>query len=547
MALTMDTVASVKGLTVTTTQGYTLTRIGNKSLREGDTIYTDGKYVYGMEGSGGKQLPMLPSMNYLFFVPASPEKMGIYGFYPSFNKPVFVCNAELKAIFMGANDAYQGTNKWNNLENVVNIASGKEIVSSYSDDYNVWTTGVNRPGLDQCVSRNGDYLELRAGQKKTRVTNEPFGTQFDQYLDSAILFKNGEIVDSPITSKWYGNNDDNCAPFWGHINEDGSYQCLCHGYLDRAFWDINHNDDYCDMSEETWGENIVERKELKFPPTPPVGANALESKDDGKFHLYKDTESGTEEIFSASSIDAICAYKDSSGRKPFTDAYFALGEFKRYTENILWKYDSTIGKREKISYTVTERRFYQCEPTSDELPINGATKRYILCYHENNVYRNGKYVPIYKNIAMYENTETGFWERYWFCTDEYNDYPLKRDDVYNHLYRYSTKPVDVQVGTDRNGNPIMMTYFEDDSVYPADITYTCCGYISDAPITNAVQINGNRYALLTSGGIVVVNKATGESKKVFNGGIGYYNTRLIKTSRNVINTIKRVLPKKGGD
>lgn len=61
MALTMDTVASVNGLTVTTTQGYTLTRIGNKSLRKGDTIYTDGKYVYGMEGSGGKQLPMLTS------------------------------------------------------------------------------------------------------------------------------------------------------------------------------------------------------------------------------------------------------------------------------------------------------------------------------------------------------------------------------------------------------------------------------------------------------------------------------------------------------
>ena len=60
------TVASVNGLTVKTSQGYTLTRIGNKSLREGDTIYTDGKYVYGMEGSGGKQLPILPSVNYYY-------------------------------------------------------------------------------------------------------------------------------------------------------------------------------------------------------------------------------------------------------------------------------------------------------------------------------------------------------------------------------------------------------------------------------------------------------------------------------------------------
>ncbi|WP_298461272.1 hypothetical protein [uncultured Mitsuokella sp.] len=545
-------VASVNGLTVTTTQGYTLTRIGNKSLREGDTIYTDGKYVYGMEGSGGKQLPMLPySVNYLFFNPYSTDTMkpGIYGFYKSFCKPVFVCDADYKPLFIGANNAYQGLDIYHRgIEDVIEIGIGKKIESSFSNDYNVWSTGADRPGLDQCVSNDGYYLELRAGQVKQTVIYEPFGTTHEEYLAGAILLKNGEIVDASIIAKWYGDNEDNVSPIMAHINDDGSYQCLCYGFLSNSSLDINHNSDYCDMPDDS--NDIVEKQNVKFPPTPPVGANALESKDDGKFHLYRDTESGTEEVLATKSLNEICAYKDSSGRKPFDNVYFALCEFKSYSEYILFKYDSNIGEREKVSYTVTERKYYNCSVLSDEPNIDGARKRYILSYNEKNVYRNGKYVPIYENIAIYENEETGFYERYWFCTDEYETYPLKRDEVYDYRYKYTTKPIDIQVGTDLYGNPIMMTYVEDNSVNPSDISYICCGFTSKSPIKNAIQISGNRYVLLigaygNDSGIVVVNKSTGEHRKAFDCGIGYFNTRLVKTSRNVINTIKRVLPKEG--
>lgn len=551
MALTMDTVASVNGLTVTTAQGYTLTRIGNKSLREGDTIYTDGKYVYGMEGNGGKQLPMLPSVNYLFFNPYSTDTMkpGIYGFYKSFNKPVFVCDAENQPIFIGANNAYQGLYTYHSgIDDAVEIGTDKKIEADFSDDYNVWTTGTDRPGLDQCVSRDGDYLELRAGQVKQTVTNEPFGSTFYQYLEGAILFKNGEVVDAPVIAKWYGNDDDNAGPFWGHINDDGSYQCLCSGWLTNSFYDINHNKDYCDMPEDTQGENVVERKKIEFPPTPPIGANALESEDDGKFHLYRKTNSGVDEVLATASISDIYAYTDSDGRKPFSDAYFALCEFKRYSETITWKYDSRIGKREKISYNVSERKFYECMPKSDEQVEDGIEKSYTLCYHEKNIYRNGKYVPLYKTAAYYRNDATGFYLSYYFYTDEYDAYPLERDEVNNRSFKYEINPVDVQIGTDLSGNPIMMTVF-------GDGRYECCGFNTESPIKNAVQIDGNRYTLMIGGagkdsGIVVINKATGKYRKVYDAsiyGMCYYNTRLVKTSRNVINTIKRVLPKRGGD
>lgn len=548
------TVASVNGLMVKTSQGYTLTRIGNKSLRKGDTIYTDGKYVYGMEGSGGKQLPILPSVNYLFFNPygIDGKNPGIYGFYRTFSKPVFVCKSPYRPIFIGVNNAYQEPLEYGTCD-VVEISSGKEITNTYSDDYNVWTTGIDRPGLDQCVSSNGDYMEIRAGQVKQTVTNEPFGTQFTQSLGAAILFKNGEVVDSPVLAKWYGNNNDDCSPFMAHINDDGSYQCLCHGNLDRSFWEINKNGDYCDMDEDTWGEDFVESKKVKFPPTPPVGANFYESKDDGKFHLYKRDKSGTKEVFASASIDAICAYKDSSGRVPFADAYFALEEFKRYGEEILWKYDSSTGKREKISYTVTERRFYQCVPRSDEPVEDGTVKSYILSLKDDKVYRNGAYVQTYTSTALYDNKETGLFERYWFCTEPYDSYPLKRDETYNYRYRYSSKPVDIQIGTDLSGKPIMMTYLEDNSVQPlSKRTYSCCGYTSKSPIKHAVHLGGSRYVLLIgsyveSSGIMVVNSATGEHRKAFNGGLGYYNTRLTKSSRNLINTIKKVLPEKAGD
>ena len=540
MALTMDTVASVNGLTVTTTQGYTLTRIGNKSLREGDTIYTDGKYVYGMEGNGGKQLPMLPSVNYLFFNPYSTDTMkpGIYGFYKSFSKPVFVCDAERKALFIGANNAYQGTNNWGSgvntgLEHVKEISSEKEIISSYPDTWGVYPSGLYRPGLDQCVASNGDYLELRAGADYIPNTSS-----------RVILFRNGEIVDYFITQKKYGYVTDLCgASNIAHVNEDGSYQFFCSGISDRH----NNFSDYGDKPDEY--SHIIERAKIIFPPTPPVGANVYKDEDDGKFHLYKDTNSGTEEIFATSSIDEICSYTDPSGRKPFSDCYFALYEFISYSEEVLWKCDSAKkGEREKIAYYINESLHYECNPISNELPIDGAKKRLICCYNDYDVRRNGISVPTYETYAIYENTDTGFFERYWFCTEKYNKFPLDKDDIDHINYGHKNGSADMRIGTDLSGKPIMMTcYFDMSEYFMSHIKYTCCGYTSDSFIKNAVQISEYRYALLTGEGIIVVNTKTGEHRKSFDGDVCYYNTRLVKTSRNVINTIKRVLPKKGGD
>ena len=211
-------------------------------------------------------------------------------------------------------------------------------------------------------------------------------------------------------------------------------------------------------------------------------------------------------------------------------------------------YGSSIlaNKREKIAYYINESRNYICEPCSDELPIDGAEKRLTCSYHEYDKKRNGKTVPIYTTSAIYENNDTGFFKRYWFCTEKYNDNPLSREPVSYIRHSYKNGSSNIRVGTDLSGNPIVMTcYFDMYRDFVSDVTYTCCGYTTDSYIKHAVQISGNLYALLLGDGIILVNKATGKYRKAFDGNVCYYNTRLVKTSRKVINTIKRVLPKKG--
>lgn len=533
-------VQSDNGGTITTTDGKTYQKIGNFFGYAGMPIFTHDNICYGnLVSGGGGGSAALPSVNYLFFNPYSTDTMkpGIYGFYKSFSKPVFVCDAEHKALFIGANNAYQGTNDYSSsgigeLEHVKEISSGKEIVSSWPDNYSIYETGEYRPNLDQCVASNGDYLELTAG-----------ANLIPNAISRVFLFRNGKIVDYFITEKKYGYVTDLCgASKIAHVNEDGSYQFFCSGISDTH----NNFSDYGDKPDEY--SHMIERAKIIFPPTPPVGANVYKDEDDGKFHLYKDTNSGTEEIFATSSIDEICSYTDPSGRKPFSDCYFALYEFVNYSEEIWWKCDSAKkGEREKIAYYVDERRYYECETISDELPIGGAEKSLSCSYHDYDVKRNGKTIPVYSTYAIYRNDDTGFYERYWFCTEKYNNHPLHKEEVPHNRYGYKNGSADIRIGTDLSGKPIMMTCYFDVHRGVNDVKYTCCGYTTDSYIKNAVQISANLYALLTGEGIIVVNAKTGEHRKSFDGDVCYYNTRLIKTSRNVINTIKRVLPKKGGD
>lgn len=231
MALTMDTVASVKGLTVTTTQGYTLTRIGNKSLREGDTIYTDGKYVYGMEGSGGKQLPILPSVNYLFLC-NDRKNPGIYGFRSSFQKPVFVCKIPpyyYRALYVGKNGCYYGNSESSSdpcREGTAYDVGGdnnqKQIF--YDETYdkeklygiNFWTTGSSYNNcFDAVVTDNNDFICIHSGHIIS-------GFDSNAYL---IVYKNGKLNKSVRLSNYYDSR-----LVWAHIDDDGTvqyvYNCL---------------------------------------------------------------------------------------------------------------------------------------------------------------------------------------------------------------------------------------------------------------------------------------------------------------------------------
>lgn len=164
-------VESVNGLTVTTTQGYTLTRIGNKSLREGDTIYTDGKYVYGMEGNGGKQLPMLPSVNYYYMSYRHNAKC-ICGFANSFNEPKLISKiGDYKRFF---------------------ISSGGCWLYDYNNDYiNVLTRG-KIPYYNEIVSHLNQYLSNRgtiSSILKCQLHDGNgfyHGVSYDDFLDVSV-------------------------------------------------------------------------------------------------------------------------------------------------------------------------------------------------------------------------------------------------------------------------------------------------------------------------------------------------------------------------
>lgn len=164
-------VASVNGLTVTTTQGYTLTRIGNKSLREGDTIYTDGKYVYGMEGSGGKQLPMLPSVNY-YYMSYRQNANRICGFTNSFIEPKSIAKIEAYRQFI--------------------ISSGGCWLRDRNNDYINVLTGEKIPFLDGIVSPLNKYLSNInnashiAGMLLFNGNGFYHGVSYDDFLDVSV-------------------------------------------------------------------------------------------------------------------------------------------------------------------------------------------------------------------------------------------------------------------------------------------------------------------------------------------------------------------------
>lgn len=225
MALTMDTVASVKGLTVTTTQGYTLTRIGNKSLREGDTIYTDGKYVYGMEGSGGKQLPMLPSVNYYCAPRIWPN--GIYGFSSPFTKPKLVAKSDYYyRKFLVSSGGCWVCNYNYVFKNVITGKTVANITNRFNEEINKMKIGSYHGSpysdfLDENVDKNGNLIHLI-----------PFTYQKHSsggYITSGGFARliNGAINNIVI----HDSSKDSYGDFvYGNIYNGTEYQCIFKGY-----------------------------------------------------------------------------------------------------------------------------------------------------------------------------------------------------------------------------------------------------------------------------------------------------------------------------
>lgn len=231
MALTMDTVASVKGLTVTTTQGYTLTRIGNKSLREGDTIYTDGKYVYGMEGSGGKQLPILPSVNY-YYMSYRQNANRICGFTNTFIESKSIAKiGSYRRFFISSGGCWlcDHNNDYINVLTGEKISYGNGIVSPLNEylsnidnishivgrqvyyGYGFYHGGTYDDFFDGSVDEKGNLIHLVAFSVSASYTS--YGSSI--YGSGAALLINGKVSDIyfvPFKVCVYGKfyNDTDC-------------------------------------------------------------------------------------------------------------------------------------------------------------------------------------------------------------------------------------------------------------------------------------------------------------------------------------------------
>lgn len=240
MALTMDTVASVNGLTVTTTQGYTLTRIGNKSLREGDTIYTDGKYVYGMEGSGGKQLPILPSVNY-YYMSHRQNVNCICGFTNTFREPKSIAKiGDYKCFYISSGGCwlYDYNNDYINVLTGEKIPCWNGIVSSmnkYIKDLDNISHIVNMPlyygtggyhyasdskFLDVSVDGKGNLIHLVAFYAEGSPLN----------LDDPYFHGNGAalLINGKVSNIYYLQSKD-CV--YGNFYNDTDYQLIFLQYM----------------------------------------------------------------------------------------------------------------------------------------------------------------------------------------------------------------------------------------------------------------------------------------------------------------------------
>lgn len=212
MALTMDTVASVNGLTVTTTQGYTLTRIGNKSLSKGDTIYTDGKYVYGMEGSGGKQLPMLPSGRYVFFDYNDYHLKFLSS--TSFQFKSDTTQIQRNDVWMCADNKHAYISFLSNIGDerfIYNLFTGEKY--AFYHDYSI----MYRLPEDAIVDNDGNLL----------TAHIVYGYTYGYNGYGVLILKNGEVYkNEPCKTIEENGVTYNTRPWIIKLSKDGSYHGL---------------------------------------------------------------------------------------------------------------------------------------------------------------------------------------------------------------------------------------------------------------------------------------------------------------------------------
>lgn len=586
-------VQSDNGSTITTTDGNTYQKIGNFFGYEGMSIFTHDNICYGnlvSGGSGGSA--MLPSVNYLFFNPYSTDTMkpGIYGFYKSFNKPMFVCdtNNDIFLLFMGRHSAYSETgDSYVSLLGINQTAyevgkNNKQIGLTYynpnDDSITAYRNGISQYNLDTCVGNDDNLYDLqhvRFNQVPTHVYGEDGGYTTGEDLAGVLLYKNGEIYDKKPLEEWYYNNSSHLLRMpWAHIREDGTYQCL---YLCYFTGDSKPVDDYSELKSEL--PVITKTKRFTFPDGIPNGEEEYciyRRVSDPNTHRWGDKKL----VFSSSRLEDIYSFVDG-GRNPFGNIWFYDYDFISYTEWKIFLYDSRNKAKEAKTYWLLRNSRISKSKGSLELNDNGKLKEsgcYSVDFYNGGYYKDsyGEYI---ENTVSYAFESNKIYQ-YIFNSVPYDRSTMPGDTSRTEIVHSGDTDIDVEIGKDLKGNPINMTL----AIHNGWIhKYKCLGYELDVPvregivlnpepindadigdlvshgyeIKSAEQVDANRYLLLTTEGIILINKKTGEYKNIFptpyqedrdpDAWIKYreslckYNTRLLKSDSAVKSRIKKNL------
>ena len=203
--------SSVHGKIGITEDGKSLLMIGNRSFSAGETVYTDGQFIYGTETKhGGSLIPSLFVFPYL-----DGEKLcGVNVVGKSIKVGEAKCDGAL-ILVADERRCYLVNDHWENGATYTDLNTGRT------------------EEIKGCANHRGTTL-LHANIDDSGNLWTAWATNFDDFYnkEDILIIKNSEVVNRlPVLMAFKGNNsswlsEPYCTPLAGYLRKDGSYNGL---------------------------------------------------------------------------------------------------------------------------------------------------------------------------------------------------------------------------------------------------------------------------------------------------------------------------------